>query len=81
MIHMLGETWMELFDVVVTSARKPSFYLRTDRSVGHVFIRRFRFPDLHLFKINIFCPSKQLTELCFASYTLIFKTNAPLKVY
>ncbi|XP_028415649.1 5'-nucleotidase domain-containing protein 2-like [Dendronephthya gigantea] len=31
MIHMLGETWMELFDVVITSARKPSFYLRTDR--------------------------------------------------
>ena len=35
MRHMLGETWMELFDVVVTSARKPSFYQRTDRYIQH----------------------------------------------
>ena len=31
MIHMLGEKWIDLFDVVVTSARKPAFYQRTDR--------------------------------------------------
>jgi hypothetical protein len=38
MRHMLGETWMELFDVVVTSARKPSFYQRTDRYIQHVVV-------------------------------------------
>ena len=35
MEHMVGKGWQDLFEVVLTKARKPSFYNQTYRQVKH----------------------------------------------
>ena len=43
MDHMLGQGWRDLFDVIITKARKPSFY--------HQPTSRFAFKDLPLYSV------------------------------